>query len=142
MSTAEKMHHYEIVMLVHPDQEDQLQNMVDRYRKVITDKKGVIHRYEDWGRRPLAYPINEIRKAHYILMNVEAPVSAIEELENLFKFNDAIMRNLIMKLKKAETGVSPMLKQKAKDESRAAAYADRAERSESADDDDAAEDAA
>lgn len=119
--TNSNLHHYEIVMLVHPDQEEQLQSMIERYRKVILDSKGIVHRFEDWGRRPLAYPINEIRKAHYILMNVEAPTSAIAELENAFKFNDAILRNLIMKVKKADTSVSPMLKQKAKDESRAAA---------------------
>lgn len=122
MANAKNMHHYEIVILVHPDQEEQLQNMIERYRKVITDSNGTIHRYEDWGRRPLAYPINDVRKAHYILMNVEAPVSAIAELENAFKFNDAVMRNLIMKVKKAETGVSPIIKMKSKEDSRSMNY--------------------
>jgi small subunit ribosomal protein S6 len=122
MAKASNMHHYEIVILVHPDQEEQLQNMIERYRKVITDSNGTIHRYEDWGRRALAYPINDVRKAHYILMNIEAPVSVIAELENAFKFNDAIMRNLIMKVKKAETGVSPIIKMKAREDSRSANY--------------------
>lgn len=112
------MRHYEIVFLVHPEQEEQLTSMVERYKKIVTDSKGTIHRFEDWGRRPLAYPINDIRKAHYFLMNVEAPASAVAELENAFKFNDAILRNLIMKTKKSTTEVSPILKAKAKDERR------------------------
>ncbi len=124
MSSNNKMRHYEIVFLVHPEQEEQVQNMVEKYRKVITDANGKIHRFEDWGRRPLAYSIDDVRKAHYFLMNVEAPASAIAELETLFKFNDAILRNLIMKVKKSDTNTSPILKMKAKEERRAAYNAD------------------
>lgn len=118
MSNTGKMRHYEIIFLVHPDQEEQVQSMNERYRKIITDNNGVIHRFEDWGRRPLAYPINDVHKAHYILMNVEAPSAAIQELENTFKFNDAIIRNLIMKVSKAETNISAMLKMKSRDDRR------------------------
>jgi len=117
------LRHYEVVFLIHPDQEDQVQNMIDRYRKIITDDKGKIHRFENWGRKPLAYPIERLHKAHYILMNVEATPAAILELESAFKFNDAIIRNLIISMKHAVTDVSPMLKMKEKEERRAAYHA-------------------
>lgn len=114
------LRHYEVVFLVHPDQEEQMPAMVDRYKKIITDARGKIHRFEDWGRRPLAYPINDLHKAHYILMNVETSTESILELEKAFKFNDAIIRNLIMSVKKPVKAPSPMLKMKEKDERRAA----------------------
>ncbi|MBP9722475.1 MAG: 30S ribosomal protein S6 [Gammaproteobacteria bacterium] len=122
-SKHKNLRHYEVVFLVHPDQEDQLQNMIDRYRKIITDDNGKIHRFENWGRKTLAYQINRIHKAHYILMNVEATTAAILELETAFKFNDAVIRNLIVKMDYAVTEVSPMLKMKEKEERRAAYHA-------------------
>ena len=105
------MRHYEIVYLVHPDQSEQVGAMADRYRSVVEQGGGKIHRYEDWGRRQLAYPINKIHKAHYILMNVEVNQETLDEIENLFRFNDAIIRNLVLKMKQAETEVSPMMKE-------------------------------
>ena len=106
------MRHYEIVFLVHPDQSDQVPAMIERYNAVITDADGTIHRMEDWGRRQLAYPINNAHKAHYVLMNVECEYSAVAELENLFKFNDAVLRNLVIKMKGAVTEASPLVKAK------------------------------
>ncbi len=106
------MRHYEIVFLVHPDQSDQVPAMIERYSAVITDAEGKIHRLEDWGRRQMAYAINNVHKAHYVLMNVECEYSAIEELENLFRFNDAVLRQLIIKTKKAVTEPSPLAKAK------------------------------
>ena len=128
------LRHYEVVFLIHPDQDDQVQNMIDRYRKIITDDKGKIHRFENWGRKPLAYPIANLHKAHYILMNIEATTAAILELESAFKFNDAIIRNLIISMKHAVTDVSPMLKMKEKEERRAAYHASQAQQDESFDD--------
>ena len=106
------MQHYEIVFLVHPDQSEQVPAMVERYRSTIENDGGSIHRFEDWGRRQLAYPINKIHKAHYVLMNVECSVEVMRELETGFKFNDAVIRNLILKLKGAVTEQSPMAKAK------------------------------
>jgi small subunit ribosomal protein S6 len=106
------MRHYEIVFLVHPDQSDQVPAMIERYSAVITDADGTIHRMEDWGRRQLAYPINNAHKAHYVLFNVECEFSAIEELENLFRFNDAVLRHLTIKTKGAVTEASPLVKAK------------------------------
>ncbi|TQV76516.1 30S ribosomal protein S6 [Aliikangiella marina] len=106
------MRHYEIVFLVHPDQSDQVPAMIERYSAVVTDAGGKIHRLEDWGRRPLAYAINNAHKAHYVLMNVECEFSAIEEIENLFKFNDAVLRHLTIKQKGAITEPSPLAKAK------------------------------
>ena len=103
------MRHYEIVYLVHPDQSEQVTAMADRYKTVIADGGGTVHRYEDWGRRQLAYPINKIHKAHYILMNVEVSQETLAEIENLFRFNDAIIRSLVLKAKNAETEPSPMM---------------------------------
>lgn len=104
------MRHYEIVFLVHPDQSEQVPSMVERYKAIIEEGKGTIHRLEDWGRRQLAYPINKIHKAHYVLMNVECNKEAIEEIENVFRFNDAIIRNMILNLDEAVTEPSPMVK--------------------------------
>ena len=104
------MRHYEIVFLVHPDQSDQVPGMIERYSKMITDAAGTVHRLEDWGRRQLAYPINKLHKAHYVLMNVEATGEMIEELEDSFRYNDAVLRNMIMRRKEAVTEASPMAK--------------------------------
>jgi small subunit ribosomal protein S6 len=104
------MRHYEIVFLVHPDQSEQVPGMIERYSSMISQGGGVIHRTEDWGRRQLAYPINKIHKAHYILLNVECALETLEEIETAFKFNDAVLRNLIMKRKNPDTEESPLMK--------------------------------
>ena len=108
--------HYEVVFLVHPDQSEQVPAMVERYKGMIEAGNGTIHRLEDWGRRQLAYPINKLHKAHYVLMNVEAPQEAIDELETNLRFNDAVIRSMVMRTKHAVTEASPMVK--AKDERR------------------------
>ena len=102
------MRHYEIVFLVHPDQSEQVPAMIDRYKKMIEDAKGTIHRLEDWGRRQLAYQIQKIHKAHYVLMNIECDQATLDELENGFRFNDAVLRNLVIRRKAAITEPSPM----------------------------------
>lgn len=106
------MRHYEIVFMVHPDQSDQVPAMLERYQKIITSGKGKVHRLEDWGRRQLAYPINKIHKAHYILMNIECEQKAIDEINHNFRFNDAVIRNLVLVCKKAITEPSPFAKAK------------------------------
>ena len=103
------MRHYEIVFLVHPDQSDQVPAMVKKYSGIISSKGGKIHREEDWGRRQLAYPINKIHKAHYILMNIECGKDVIDELSSNFKFNDAVIRNMIIKRKSAVSEKSSIL---------------------------------
>ena len=103
------MRHYEIVFLVHPDQSDQVPAMLKKYAGIISKDGGQIHREEDWGRRQLAYPINKIHKAHYILLNVECSLEVLEELSSNFKFNDAVIRNMIIKRKKAITESSSIL---------------------------------
>jgi len=105
------MRHYEIVFIVHPDQSEQVPAMVERYRNIVTGRNGKIHRIEDWGRRQLAYPIQKIHKAHYVLMNIECDNETLAELEHGFKFNDAVLRNLTMKMKHAITEPSPMMKE-------------------------------
>lgn len=104
------MRHYEVIFLVHPDQSEQLSNMIDKYKKIIADNGGKIHRLEDWGRRHLAYPIQKLAKAHYVCMNVECSNSVLDELNHAFKFNDAILRNSIIKTKKAITEPSCFMK--------------------------------
>jgi small subunit ribosomal protein S6 len=104
------MRHYEVVFLVHPDQSDQTPVMVERYTQMIKDSGGTVHRLEDWGRRQLAYPINKIHKAHYILMNVECGSEVLEEITTLFRYNDAIIRNLVMKMTGPVTEESLILK--------------------------------
>lgn len=111
------MRHYEIVFMVHPDQSEQVNGMIERYTGSIKEAGGQIHRLEDWGRRQLAYPINKLHKAHYVLMNVEAPQSVIDELETTFRYNDAVLRSLVIHTKHAVIEASPMVK--AKDERRA-----------------------
>ena len=106
------MRHYEIVFMVHPDQSEQVPGMIERYTAAITGAEGKIHRLEDWGRRQLAYPINKLHKAHYVLMNVEAPQEVIDELETTFRFNDAVIRSMVMRTKPAVTEASPMVKRK------------------------------
>jgi len=105
------MRHYEIVFIVHPDQSEQVPGMVERYTAQVTGKGGKIHRLEDWGRRQLAYPIQKIHKAHYVLMNIECDGDTLTELEHSFKFNDAVLRHLTVKMKQAVTVPSPMMKE-------------------------------
>jgi len=104
------MRHYEIVFMVHPDQSEQVAGMIERYTSIISESGGTMHRLEDWGRRQLAYPINKLHKAHYVLMNVEAEQTVIDELETAFRYNDAVIRNMIMRTKVAVTEPSIMLK--------------------------------
>ena len=118
------MRHYEIVFMVHPDQSEQVAGMIERYTGSIKESGGQIHRLEDWGRRQLAYPINKLHKAHYVLMNVEAEQSVVDELETAFRFNDAVIRNMIMHTKGATTEPSVMMKAK---EERAPRREERAE---------------
>ena len=105
------MRHYEIVFIVHPDQSEQVPAMVERYRTLVTSKAGLIHRLEDWGRRQLAYPIQKIHKAHYVLMNIECSQEVLDELEHAFKFNDAVLRHLTIKTKAAVTTPSAMMRE-------------------------------
>jgi len=105
------MRHYEIVFIVHPDQSEQVPAMVERYKGVIAQRNGVVHRLEDWGRRQLSYPIQKLHKAHYVLMNIECDGETLGELEHSFKFNDAVLRHLIVKMKGPVTTPSPMMKE-------------------------------
>lgn len=102
------MRHYEILFLVHPNQSEQVQAMVERYTTLIEGAEGTIHRLEDWGRRQLAYPINNAHKAHYVLMNIECGQETLDELENLFRYNDAVLRNMVIRRKEAITEISPI----------------------------------
>jgi small subunit ribosomal protein S6 len=104
------MRHYEVVFLVHPDQSEQVPAMIDRYRATIESQGGKIHRLEDWGRRQLAYPIQKLAKAHYVLMNIECGTQELEELESAFRFNDAVLRNLIISRKESVTEPSLLAK--------------------------------
>ena len=105
------MRHYEIVFIVHPDQSEQVPQMVERYRGLIAQRSGVVHRLEDWGRRQLSYPIQKLHKAHYVLMNIECDGETLNELEHAFRFNDAVLRHLTVKMTKAVTDPSPMMKE-------------------------------
>ena len=104
------MRHYEIVFLVHPDQSEQVPAMIERYRSMIESNQGVIHRLEDWGRRQLAYPINKIHKAHYVLMNIECDQATLDQLNNAFRFNDAVIRDLVFRRERAVIDPSPLVK--------------------------------
>ena len=115
------MRHYEIVFLVHPDQSEQVPGMLDRYRSSIETNGGKIHRLEDWGRRQLAYPIQKIHKAHYILMNIECDQATLDELESGFRFNDAVIRNLVIRRDKPITEPSPLVRREESSEDRAPA---------------------
>ena len=105
------MRHYEIVFIVHPDQSEQVPGMVERYRSLVTSKGGKVHRLEDWGRRQMAYPIQKLHKAHYVLMNIECNNETLDEMEHAFKFNDAVLRHLTVKMTEAVTTPSPMMKE-------------------------------
>jgi small subunit ribosomal protein S6 len=115
------MRHYEICFIVHPDQSEQVPAMIDRYKAMITGGNGTVHRIEDWGRRQLAYPIEKLVKAHYVLLNIECDGKTLEELEHAFRYNDAVLRHLTIKMKKAETTASPMMKVVEREEARKAA---------------------
>ena len=121
------MRHYEIVFIVHPDQSEQVPAMIERYRSTVTSRGGKLHRLEDWGRRQMTYPIQKMHKAHYVLMNIECDQETLVELEHAFKFNDAVLRHLIVKMDRAWTTPSPMMKE---EKSRSVLSGDRPERGE------------
>jgi len=118
------MRHYEIVFIVHPDQSEQVPAMIDRYKAVLATSGGKVHRIEDWGRRQMAYMIDKLAKAHYVCMNIESDQKTLEELEHAFKFNDAVLRHLIIKMKKAESEPSIMMKEVQREEARKQAQTD------------------
>lgn len=120
------MRHYEVVFLVHPDQSEQVPAMIERYRALIENGKGAIHRLEDWGRRQLSYPIAKVHKAHYVLLNIECTLETLRELESAFKFNDAVLRSLIIKRDKADTAPSPLVKEKEREDAAKSASAESA----------------
>jgi small subunit ribosomal protein S6 len=120
------MRHYEIVFIVHPDQSEQVPAMVEKYTSTITTQGGKVHRVEDWGRRQMAYMIDKLAKAHYVCMNIECGQTTLDELEHGFKFNDAVLRHLVSKTKKAETEPSVMMKQVEREEARKALQATEA----------------
>lgn len=124
------MRHYEIVIMIHPDQSEQVAGMVERYTSLVTSTGGKVHRLEDWGRRHLAYPINKVHKAHYVLMNIECSQEVLDELAHNFRFNDAIIRDLIIRRDEAVTETSPMMKA---GEGRGEGRGDREDRRASAD---------
>jgi small subunit ribosomal protein S6 len=140
------MRHYEIVFLVHPDQSEQVPAMVEKYQGMVTGSGGAIHRTEDWGRRQLAHPINKIHKAHYVLMNVECNQDALAEIKAAFKFNDAVLRNLVLVRDQADTEASPMAVAVAEEKAKERDAQDRRDAKAAAEAqhraDDAAEDAA
>jgi small subunit ribosomal protein S6 len=105
------MRHYEICFIVHPDQSEQVGAMVERYKGIVAARNGQVHRLEDWGRRQLAYPLAKVHKAHYVLMNIECDAETLAELEHSFKFNDAVLRHLVVRMPKAVTAPSPMMKE-------------------------------
>ena len=115
------MRHYELCFIVHPDQSEQVPAMLERYQSLITSQGGKVHRVEDWGRRQLAYPIQKLVKAHYLLLNIECGKPTLDELEHAFRYNDAVLRHLTIGMKKAETTPSPMMKMVEKEEARKAA---------------------
>ena len=105
------MRHYEVCFIVHPDQSEQVPAMIERYRATVTSKNGKIHRLEDWGRRQLSFPLAKVHKAHYVLMNIECDKETLGELEHAFKFNDAVLRHLIVAATEAKVAPSPMMKE-------------------------------
>lgn len=120
------MRHYEIVFLVHPDQSEQVPSMIERYKATVTNDGGKIHRLEDWGRRQMAFSINKIHKAHYVLLNVECTDEALQELDTAFRYNDAVLRNMVLRCEEAVTDESPIMR--AENESRERKNRDRPER--------------
>lgn len=135
------MRHYELVLLVHPDQSDQVVGMVERYINLIKEQGGSIHRLEDWGRRQLAYPINKIHKAHYVLLNIECNQETLDELEELFRYNDAVIRSLVMRRDEAVTEESPLAKSAAEKTARKASRRSDSHEDDSESDDVEVEDA-
>lgn len=133
------MRHYEIVFMVHPDQSEQVPGMVERYKSLIVEGGGAIHRLEDWGRRQLAYPINKVHKAHYVLMNIECSQEVLDELTSNFKFNDAVLRNLVIRRDEAITEQSALAKSGDKDRAESASRTVEVE--DSSDDEDDSEEA-
>ena len=123
------MRHYEIILLIHPDQSEQVPAMLERYKGMVSAGNGKIHRVEDWGRRQLAYQINKLNKAHYLCLNIEADQAVMAELEHAFKFNDAVLRNMTVQKKKAETTPSTMMKAVEREEARKSAQASEADAS-------------
>jgi small subunit ribosomal protein S6 len=121
------MRHYEIVLLVHPDQSDQVPGMVERYTSSVKEAGGAVHRLEDWGRRQLAYSINKIHKAHYILLNVECSEDVLEELTTNFRYNDAVLRNMVIRTDEAVTEESPIMKAEKESRERKASRQERRE---------------
>ncbi|WKU20656.1 30S ribosomal protein S6 [Advenella alkanexedens] len=121
------MRHYEVVFIVHPDQSEQVPAMIERYQALVTGNNGVVHRLEDWGRRQLAYPIQKLVKAHYVCMNIECNQETLDELEHSFRYNDAVLRNLIIKTSKAHTDASIMMKSVEREEARKATAESSAE---------------
>lgn len=109
---TENLRHYEVVFLVHPDQSEQVPAMIERYNNLISQRKGKVHRLEDWGRRPLAYPMDKVMKAHYVLMNIECDQATIDELSDNFRYNDAVIRNMVLRVNRAITEPSPVFKEK------------------------------
>jgi len=120
------MRHYEIVLIAHPDQSEQVPAMIERYQAVVAGQGGVVHRLEDWGRRQLAYPIQTLVKAHYVCLNIECNQSVLDELEHAFRYNDAILRHLVIKTKTAQTTPSIMMKAVEREEARKTPTADPA----------------
>jgi small subunit ribosomal protein S6 len=133
------MRHYEIIFLVHPDQSEQVPGMIERYTGLVTADGGTVHRLEDWGRRQLAYPINKIHKAHYVLMNIECSSAVLDELSHNFRFNDAIIRDLVVRRKDAVTEVSPIKAAESREDRRP--HQERKERPSAEDQNDADADA-
>ncbi|MBR9804922.1 30S ribosomal protein S6 [bacterium] len=116
------MRHYEVVFMIHPDQSEQAPSMIERYTGIIKNQGGTVHRLEDWGRRQLAYPIDKIHKAHYVLMNVEATQEAMDEITTNFRYNDAVIRNLVVRTERAVTEESPLMKAEKEARERKARY--------------------
>jgi small subunit ribosomal protein S6 len=135
------MRHYEIVFMVHPDQSEQVPGMIERYTNTITKDGGTVHRLEDWGRRQLAFPIAKVHKAHYILMNVEASNDAMDELTTTFRYNDAVIRNLVIRRDEPVVGESPIMKAEKESRERKSRYEDRDSNREKRESRDSGEDA-
>ena len=126
------MRHYEVVFLVHPDQSEQVPAMIERYKGLVEGRSGTVHRLEDWGRRQLAYPIQKLVKAHYVLMNIEADEAAMEELDSAFRFNDAVLRHLSIRMDRAITEASPLAKGREEEEGKGSRRREDASADESA----------
>ncbi len=129
------MRHYEIVFMVHPDQSDQVPGMIEKYSSLVKDGGGSVHRVEDWGRRQLAYPINKIHKAHYVLMNIECSAEVLDEISTLFRYNDAVIRDLVIKRKQAITELSDIMKAENESRERKARASQRMQEESDEDDD-------